>query len=620
MKEIREELIRGLPNLPGVYLFKDERGEVLYVGKAKDLRSRVRSYFRAQGELRPAALHCGRKVCQVDTFVTDTEKEALILEDNLIKRFQPPLNIRLRDDKTFLSIRIHPGEEFPRLSMVRRTKRDGALFFGPYASAKALRRTLKLLCLFFPIRTCKDSVFRNRSRPCLLYELKRCSGPCCGLISREEYQKLVEGMILFLRGKKEGILKTLKREMEREAGKLDFERAAELRDRIIALEKTMEPQKMVLPSGGNADVIGLFTEGEIRALSVLFIRDGQLLSSREFLFSTPLDPSILLSSFLSQFYREGRYIPEKIQVSHLPEEKELLERGLSERRGSKLKIHTPRSGRARGLVELAVKNAQAQLKAEESVRERGELYGGLEKLGRLMGLGRIPRRIEVYDISETAGKEIVGVRVVFHEGKDKKDEYRRYRLRTVSGPDDFASLREVLSRRFRTQEAGESLPDILLVDGGRGQLSVALEVLEKNGIEGVAVAALAKRRFKGGSREPGFKTPERLFLAGERESRVLQEGSPECTLLQRMRDEAHRFAVTYHRKIREKGVLASPLEEIPGVGKTRCRILLRHFRGMEGIKRASLNDLKGTPGLPLRTAEQVFEFFHPGESQKNNEK
>jgi excinuclease ABC subunit C len=598
------------PTASGVYLMKGEEGKVFYVGKAKNLRNRLRSYFSEQGDNRPQIRFLLKRVRDIETIVTDTEKEALILENTLIKKYRPRYNINLRDDKTYLSLRLDPREEFPMLQLVRRVKRDGALYFGPYASSAAVRATLKEIYRIFPLRRHPLKTCRRRSRPCLYYQIGQCSGPCHGKISAADYRRLVEGARALLSGRETEVVESLRRQMAAAADRMAFEEAARLRDQLRAIEQTVERQKVVESGGGDQDVIGLHREGGEVELAILLVREGKVIDRRSYNLEWRLDEDELLSSFLQRFYGREVCIPDRVLLPFLPEDAEVLSEWLGEQRGRKVQVLAPARGARRELVALAARNA------EESFRERGSRREArqsvLEEIAERLHLSRFPRRIECFDISNVQGRHSVGSMAVLTDGEPDKGAYRHFRIRSVEGSDDYASLFEVLKRRLERGVREDNLPDFILMDGGKGQLSVLGRVLEELGLKGqIDAAGIAKSRVQANVRGKMVeRSEERFFLPGRKNPVVLRQGSPALFMLERLRDEAHRFAITHHRKLRRRSSLGSTLEDIPGIGEKRRKTLLRHFGSLKAVKAASLEELRAMPGLPSALAESLYHALH----------
>ncbi len=600
--------VEHLPARPGVYLLKDDRGRVLYVGKAKNLRVRVRTYLRPGADGRQRVRFLMNRVSDLDWVVTDTEKEALILENTLIKRHRPRYNVDLRDDKTYLSLRLDVQSPFPRLSMVRQVKRDGALYLGPYSSARSLRETVDLIQRIFPLRQCRDRTLRPRARPCLYGQVRGCRAPCCGRITEEAYREIVDQVVAFLKGRAGSLLDDLKRRMAGAADRLAFEEAAQLRDRIRAVELTLERQKAVTHRPVDRDVIALVRDAGASEVVVLVIRAGNLIDRRAYgLDGRQADAAEVLAQFLRRYYRGDRIVPAEVVVSEpLPDDEAgLLEDWLGDRRGRRVRVTHPKRGEKAALVRLARENAAESL--AERWRTRAGAGAALDEVRDRLGLGRSPRRIECFDVSNVHGHEAVASRVLFEDGLPRKDGYRRFRVKTVSGADDYAMLYEVISRRLARQDRpGWELPDLLLVDGGKGQLGMAVRAVADAGIEGLAVAGIAKARTRPGrGGDPGGATVDRLFLPGRTNPVVFPPRSAGLLLLQRVRDEAHRFAVSYHRRRRRKATLASALDGIPGVGEKRRAVLLRRFGSLDGLRAAGVDEIAAVPGIPRAVAERI---------------
>ncbi|MER3401614.1 MAG: excinuclease ABC subunit C [Thermoflexus sp.] len=607
-----EEKLRALPARPGVYLFKNAHGEVLYVGKSASLRQRVRSYFQGGADLPPRTRRMVQEVADLDFIVTDSELEALILEANLIKRHRPKYNVRLKDDKRYPYIKITVQDPYPKVTITRRIENDGARYFGPYTSVHAVHQMLDELRRIFPYLTCDRTITGRDRRACLYYDLGRCLGPCIGAVGQAEYRAMIEGLVRFLEGHTEEVVRDLEAKMWAAAEALQFERAAQIRDRLQAIRQVMERQRVVSTVRADRDVIAIARAGGEACVEVFFIRQGKLIGREHFILEGLEDADLreALAGFLKQFYQAAADVPPEILLPEQVEEAAVIEQWLRQRRGDAVTLIVPREGEAAELVRLAAENAAETLHALRArwQADRHRQEAALRELAEALGLPAPPARIEGFDISNTMGTAVVGSMVVFIHGVPLKAHYRRFVVRSVQGrPDDYASLREVLTRRFRRwQEAQEgrrlpgqkpdesfaTLPDLLLVDGGKGQLGVALEVLEAEGLQDrVPVAALAKER-------------EALFLPGRAEELVLPHHAPARFLLQRVRDEAHRFALSHHRARRERRSLASVLEEIPGVGPARRRRLLERFGSLEGIRQASVEDLVAA-GLPRAIAERV---------------
>ena len=608
MISIEEKLAR-LPASPGVYIMKNSSGEVLYIGKAKDLRSRVRSYFREAGDGRYTVRFLAAKVADIDYIVTSNEKEALFLEDTLLKQHKPRYNIRLKDSKTYVSIKITMKEPFPRILVTRQRKKDGSRYFGPYVSAREVRETIKFLRRIFPLCTCSASEFRNRARPCLDYQLGLCSAPAVGYITEAAYRELIDNAIMFLEGRNRELLKKLKEKMHEAAASLEFEKAARFRDRIQAIEGMLEEQKVISHRAIDQDVFAFVREKDSLALQTLFIRDGRLVSGSDYLFhDAGLPDEEVLSSFIAQYYRGDRIVPDEIIVPVALEDRDVLEEWLSEKKGRKVSVTLPEKGDKARLLKMAEANAAEALRKRYAVAS--VKAGIMEELKTRLHLRATPGRIEAYDISNIGGKHPVGAMVTFKNGTPDKNSYRLFKIRGLAGPDDYAMMHQVLSRRFRkTQEPekenGLQAPDLVLMDGGKGQLNIALQVLDELGVKGVEVRALAKDRdepdaFKAGAKSKG----ERVFLPNVKDPIFLREGSKPDLLLRRIRDEVHRFAISYHRKLRSKE-MASLIEKVPGIGAKRKKSLFDRFGDLETMVNAGVPELMEVPGITEKLALDI---------------
>ena len=605
--------IDGFPTAPGVYLMKGADGTILYVGKASNLKQRVRSYFRLSGDSRYHIQFLMARVADIDYIVTDTEKEALILENTLIKQHRPRYNFNLRDDKTYFSLRMDMREEFPRLSIVRKVPRDGARYFGPYSSASAAREVLRELYKTFPLRHYPMETCRRRGRPCLFYQIRQCSAPCHGLISPEDYAALAEGAALFLEGKNRELLKVFTARMTAAARDEKYEEAARFRDLIRSVEVTVERQKMI-SRGGDTDVVGICRSGNRLDISLLFIRGGSLIGSRNYSLVWELDDAEGVASFINEYYGKEVFIPQEILLPlPLPEQGAFAEL-LTEQRGARVAVTFPHRGMKVELVELACRNAASA--AAERADAAVSIEMTLRELTEKLHLPTLPRRIECYDISNIGGRHAVGSQVVFSDGVADKPLYRHYRIRSVDQADDFGMMREILARRFRAG-SDDGLPDLIVMDGGIGQLNVLVRVLKELEVEGVSAAALAKSRVARGMRKTEVeRSNERVFLPGRKNPVVLRQNSAPLLLLARIRDEAHRFAITYHKKLRGKAAVASLLEEVPGIGEARRKALLRHFGSLKRVQEASREELAAVQGMTASAVEAVWSHFH-GESHEN---
>ncbi len=602
--------LQKYPLLPGVYQMYSAEGEVLYVGKAKQLRNRLRSYFSPGGDGRLHIPLLMEKVERIEVIVTDTEKEALLLENTLIKKYRPRYNIELRDDKTYVSVRIDLNDPFPMMQVVRQVKDDGAEYFGPYSSASAIRETLKEIYRIFPLRHASQERCAKRGRPCLFHQIGQCSAPCHGKINRSEYRKLVDGVIQLLEGRESEVIKRLKARMDKASELMNFEEAARLRDQIRSIEKSVEKQKVTDFGGGNQDVIGLHEDGGEVEIALLFIRQGKLIGRRTFLQEWKLDLPELLSGFLQEYYAGEVVLPDQVLLPFDFESSELLAEWLSDKRGRKVRLQVPQRGEKKRLCDLAQRNASEAYKQRGKRQQaRDELLAELQSK---FDLAQLPQRIECFDISNVQGNQSVGSMAVLLGGEAAPAEYRRFRIKTVVGADDYASLTEVVSRRLERGLAEENLPDMILIDGGKGQLGVLTEVLEKYALSGrIGAVGIAKSRVFANVRGKAVeRSEERFFLPGRKNPVNFRSGSAALFLLERLRDEAHRFAITYHRKLRGKQQLRSSLEDIPGVGPARRKALLKHFGSLKKIREASREELQQMPGLPAELAERVYLTFH----------
>ncbi len=604
-----EDKIDALPTTPGVYIMKGRGRVILYIGKAKNLRARVRSYFRTKGDGRYSVRYLVRKVEDIDFIVTANEKEALILEDTLLKKHRPRYNIRLKDDKTYVSIKLTMQDDFPRILVTRQIKADGSRYFGPYASSRGVRETIKFLRKIFPLRICSNHEFRNRVRPCIDYSLGLCSAPAEDLITKEDYAELVRQAVLFLEGKNRSLVNTLRRKMKSAAATREYEKAADLRDRIEAIEGLLEEQKVVSSTGVDQDIFGLVAEDERISIVLMSVRDGRLTGTRDFLFPDSAGVLIedVVSSFLGQLYRRiESFIPNEVLLPITLPDAGVIAEWLSDRKGRKVFVRRPVRGKKLKLVKMAEENARESLKKVElSIDE-----APLEELKRRLRLTRLPRVIEAFDISNLAGSEAVGAMAVLKNGKPDNKNYRVFKIKTIDGPNDYAMMCELLSRRYgRCDES--SLPDLILIDGGKGQLGIALDVLNTLQITGVDVAALAKEKPVSNNATGAEKLlaekktkGERVFRPGVKDPVLLKEGSKGDLLLRLVRDEVHRFAIRYHRKLRSKKI-GSVLETVSGVGAKKRKMLFEHFVDLDGIKNASIGELCELPGITEKLAKAI---------------
>lgn len=600
-----------LPAKPGAYMMKDEAGKIIYVGKALSLRSRVRSYFQKGQTHSPRTAILVSNIRDVEWIVTESEVEALMLECNLIKKHRPRYNVRLRDDKHYPYVCITTSEPFPRALVVRRVKPDGNRYFGPYADSWAMRESLRLIRKVFRIRACnKKLTGEERDRPCLNMHMGQCESPCSGKIGREEYARLVKDAELFMGGRREALVELLETEMTNAAETLDFERAARLRDQIESIRRTIDRQKAISTDLVDQDVVAVSLDSCAACVQVLSVRSGRLLGEEHFFLEGVSDDSAeeILGEFLKQYYRDAVHVPREILVSHEPPESPVLEEWLSMGRGARVHLSHPQRGEKRRLVEMAAENAALAMERERTraYQSQDEAARDLDTLQEALDLSEPPDRIETYDISNIQGREAVGSMVVFEHGIPAKSQYRRFKIRVGDQPDDYGMMREVIARRLANAASGDpkfsKLPDLMLIDGGRGQLNAALEAVA-NGEWRMAdepstishqplVISLAKRL-------------EEVYLPDRAEPILLSRESPALRLLQRMRDEAHRFALAYHHKLREKTVRKSLLDDIPGIGDVRRKALIRKFGSVAGVRRATLDELLSVKGMTRSAAQAV---------------
>ena len=596
------EQLRQLPTSPGVYLLKDAAGNILYVGKAANLRNRVRSYFGAGQKLTPKLQRMVARVSELDFFVAGSEQEALILECNLIKRHRPRYNVRLKDDKTFPYLKISLNEDWPGVYITRRLEENGGRYFGPFASAKSVRQTLKVIKGIFPFRSCSRNITGNDPRPCLDYYIHHCLGPCVGAVDKGEYEEVIKQVILFLEGKQGVVVKRLESKMEQAAEAMNFEQAALLRDQIEAIRRVIEGQRIATAVKGEQDVIAFASDKDQAYVQVFFVRGGKLIGRESFVLrgTRSEEPTQIMASFIKQFYSSSPSIPPLLLLQHPVEDVAVIESWLQDKKGSRVHIQAPRRGNKKQLVDIVAENAQRgleQLRIKQMAAPEA-LATALSEIEKELNLPRIPSRIEGYDISNIRGTAAVGSMVVFEEGRPKPAHYRRFKIKTVSGADDYAMLREVLRRRFRRVEDASAeggwavMPDLVLVDGGKGQLNAALSAMCESGVSSVPVAGLAKEN-------------EEIFIPRRAAPVVLPRSSPGLQLLQRLRDEAHRFALGYHKKVHKRETFASVLDTIPGIGPGRKRVLLKQFGSVQGIKEASEEELAAAKGMTRGLAEKI---------------
>ncbi len=623
-----EEKLHNLPDEPGVYLMKDTRGHIIYIGKAVSLGNRVNSYFQKgpKGEKTEIMV---RQIADLETIVTHTELEALVLESNLIKKHHPRYNIILRDDKNYPYLRFDTKSEYPRLDVVRRLKKDGALYYGPYVPAGGMWEMLALIRRTFPLATCKKEFNKDRpERPCVQHQIGRCMAPCSAEADPAAYRDMVSQVRFFLEGKNRDLLDMLRRRMEESSEKTDYERAAELRDRIAKIEGAFEKQKIISSNFENQDVIGMASEAGRADIQVLFIRNGMMVGRKDFYLDDVrgMTDEEVLADFLHQFYAKEMIVPEEVMLPREVSDRDVFEAWLTEKRDAKVEVTIPQRGRKRELVQMASDNATQSLREHLLSRRSKERI--LMRLQEELGLRNLPRRIEAFDISQIQGTEPVASMVRFENNLPDKRHYKKFKIKSVTGQDDFSSMAEVVRRRYlRAKEEG-MLPDLILIDGGKGQLNAALDILKELEIIKNHFLPQGEDRGEGGVEREGTKEPdviglakarsgeegterefERVFLPGVEEPVILEPTSATTHLVARVRDEAHRFAITYHRKLREKRAVKSELDEIPGIGETRKKALLRHFGSVEKIRKAAVDEIGAVKGMSKAAAAAVAEHF-----------
>lgn len=589
------EKVSHLPTTPGVYLWRDKYQRIIYVGKAINLRNRVRSYVQQDVNRSVKVTAMMRRAWDVETIKTKTEMEALILEATLIKEHHPKYNIMLRDDKTYPYVKVTVQEEYPRLFMTRRLERDGAKYFGPFTDVTAVHHVLRILRSYYPLRTCKSM---KVERPCLQYHMHYCEGPCMKYVTVESYRKYIDDIVALFEGKQVQVIQEITSKMEQASEDLEFELAAKYRDDLLSIQKVQEKQRMVTQRG-DMDVLGMDIDGPMACIQLFFIRSGRLLGRENYFVQHEGDsPELVMTEFIKQYYGGSTFIPKELLLPMDSVDRELFSEWFTSMKGQQVEVSVPQRGYKKDLIKMAEENAQNFL----AERRRQWQYtidkagGAVKKLAEVLDLPRLPERMECYDISHMQGAETVASMVVFEGGKPAKREYRRFKLKTVQGkPDDFASMAEIMERRYGN-EKDWPMPDLIIIDGGKGQLNAALPVIRAMGVTDVPVISLAKRI-------------EEVFVEGESESIILEHHTPELQLLQQIRDEAHRFAITYHRRLRGKRNLESVLDHIEGIGPKRRKALYKHFGNLDAMRVAELEELESVEGMNKKAALAVYEFF-----------
>jgi excinuclease ABC subunit C len=592
--------IGRVPTDAGCYIMRSDKGKVLYVGKAKNLRTRLRTYLN-ETDTRYTVQFLMRRVADIEFLVTANEKEALLLENSLIKQYKPRYNVHLKDDKTYVSLKLNVNHEYPRLTVTRKIRRDGAKYFGPYSSAHSVRETIRQFQRLFPLRLCSDSVLYNRTRPCLYHQMKRCCAPCMDTVTKEDYGEIVKQVAMAIEGRNDELEKILLGQIRDHADRLEFERAAVLRDRLRALHKTLERQRTVaVGRSDDRDVFGYHIHGRFMEVQVVFFRGGKMVGGRSFsVKGSEMPPEETFGSLLFQYYATAPFLPDEVLVPVNIDGDEVLSDLLSERRDKKVSVHWPQRGEKRALIDLAHRNAKQRFEDKRLADQANTDL--LQQVQEKLGLTCLPQRVECFDIANLQGQQSVGSMVVFEGGLAAKNRYRRYRIKAVEGQDDFAMMREVLLRRYKRAIEEDDLPGLIVVDGGKGQLGVATAVLEDLGIEHLDVVGLAKARGEG----EGARSKERFFVPGRKNAIMLPQHSPVVLLLAQVRDEAHRFANTYHRSRRRQSAFQTPLTEIPGVGAKRARTLLSAFGSVTRIGKAAEEDIAALPGISSELASTI---------------
>lgn len=598
-----EKQLETLPAKPGVYIFKDSLGKVIYVGKAASLRHRVKAYFSPSNNVPIKQQRLTSSISDLEYIVTDSEQEALILECNLIKKFRPSYNVRLKDDKTFPYLKIDLKNEWPSVRITRRFHKNGDRYFGPFASARSLRQTIRLIKKIFPFRSCTKNITGKDTKPCLEYHIHRCLGPCTGTVSKQEYNEVIKQVIMFLEGKQELVVKELRRKMQKASEQSQFEKAAMLRDQIKAIEKVIEGQRIAIIVRGDQDAIAMAQTKDLAYVEIFFIRSNKLVGRDYILLDGIRDeePSQIMTSFVKQYYASSASIPPQILLQYPVEEPAVITKWLASQRGGPVRLLVPHKGSKRQLLDIVAQNAKHGLtlyQAKQPTTLQSAL--GLEELKERLELPRVPLRIEAYDISNIRGNLAVGSMTVLDKGIPKPSHYRRFKIRSVASIDDYAMIQEVLKRRFKRQLAAEDnwavMPDLILIDGGKGHLNAALQVLKELGLDSIPVASLAKEK-------------EEVFIPSKTEAVDIPQTSIALHLLQRIRDEAHRFALGYHQRLRYREGIASALDSIPGIGPKRKKALLKKFGTVQAIREASVEEIANVKGMTPKLAEKVKEYL-----------
>ena len=596
------EKVSHLPTTPGVYLWHDKYNRIIYVGKAINLRNRVRSYVRQDANRAPKVTAMMRRAVDVEIIQTKTEMEALILENTLIKEHHPKYNIMLRDDKTYPYIKVAVQEDFPRVYMTRRMERDGAKYFGPFTDVTAVHQVLKLLRLYYPLRTCRSM---KVDRPYLQYHMHYCEAPCVGLVKAEKYRTYIDEVVQLFEGKHTPLLDTIQKKMEDAAEQLEFEQAARYRDQLTSIGKIQEKQRMVTQRG-DLDVLGIAMEGNLACVQLLFIRGGRLLGRENYFVNTEGDEAeIIMTEFIKQYYGSTTFIPKELLLPMESSEQQLFTEWFTDMKGQNVDVSVPQRGYKKDMINMAHENAQTFLneRRRQWQHEIDKTGGAVKRLAEVLDLPRLPERMECFDISHTQGAETVASMVVFEGGKPAKKEYRRFKLKTTQGkPDDFKSMAEIMERRYGN-ETDWPMPDLIVIDGGKGQLNAALPLIRQVGVVDVPVISLAKRI-------------EEVFVEGKSDSIILSHHTPELQLLQQIRDEAHRFAITYHRKLRGKRNLESILDHIEGIGPKRRQALWKEFGTLEKMKEASVEELEQVESMNRKSAQTLYNFFRMSKAEK----